>query len=164
MKLNAAFRLASHKLNEKWIPGIRGYHEAAGCILLAADTGLLNLQLRSEDCDTPNTWGAWGGSIDGNEEPAVALRRELKEECSYTKRIKLVPLMVYRDPERGFVYYNYLGIVPAQFNLVTNWETSNQRWFTFEKMPKPLHPGLVALFKDPMSKQAIKHYVDLYRK
>lgn len=164
MKLNAAFRLTSHKLGEKWIPGVRGYHNAAGCMLMAADTGLINLQFRSADCDTPHTWGMWGGSMDRNEEPAVALRRELAEECGYTKRIKLVPLMVYRDPERGFVYHNYLGIVPKQFNLATNWETEDQRWFSYDKMPKPLHPGLQAMLKDQMSKQTIQHYVNLYRK
>jgi len=149
---NALQRLImSHKLNEKWIPGIRGYHNAAGCILMAADTNRFNLQLRSSGSDTPNTWGMWGGSCDNNEEQGDTVIRELQEETGYNGPVKLFPLYVFRDMNRGFVYYNFLGVVPEEFTLKTNSESAGTSWFKFPNWPGDLHPGLKTCLNDKYS-------------
>jgi hypothetical protein len=50
-------RLKAHKVNEKWIPGIRGFHNATGAVILAQDTQRCLLQLRSPTTDKPKTNG-----------------------------------------------------------------------------------------------------------
>jgi 8-oxo-dGTP pyrophosphatase MutT (NUDIX family) len=152
MKLNAAQRLTAHKDGEEWVPGIRGYHYAVGCLLLAADTLNFSFQLRSPDSDTGNCYGCWGGSIDGNEEAFTALKRELKEETGYEGPMKIYPLMTYYDADRGFHYYNNLVVVPQQFQINPapefQKESSGDTWVPYKEWPDPLHPGLQSLLDD----------------
>lgn len=156
MELNAAARLLSHKLEEEWVPGVRGYHNATGCILMAADTKRFNLQLRGSDCDTPNCYGAWGGSMDNNEEQIQALRREVAEETGYDGPLKIIPLMTYKDADRGFTYYNHLAVVPFEFEPSINEESNGHKWFYLDDCPGNLHPGLRSLFEDEPSMRIIE--------
>jgi len=148
MKLDAAKRLIAHKLEEEWIPGVRGYHYAVGCILLAADTMKFSFQLRAPDSDTPNTYGCWGGSIDGNEEAFEALKRELREETGYTGELRIYPLMTYYDADKGFTYYNNLVVIPMQMEVAKNGESAGDIWVPYGEWPTPLHPGLQSLLDD----------------
>jgi len=148
MKLDAAKRLIAHKLEEEWIPGVRGYHYAVGCILLAADTMKFSFQLRAPDSDTPNTYGCWGGSIDGNEEAFQALKRELREETGYTGELRIYPLMTYYDADKGFQYYNNLVVIPMQMEVAKNGESAGDIWVPYGEWPTPLHPGLQGLLND----------------
>lgn len=131
--------------------------KAAGCIFLALDTGRICLPHRSSQVEQPGTWGTWGGAIDGDEDPATAVRREIREEAGYIGNMKLIPLYVFKHPT-GFEYYNYLALVPHEFEPALNWETQNIDWFNFGEWPSPLHPGLVKLLSDPDSIAAIKQY------
>jgi len=161
MKINSAQRLktTAHKVDEVWKPGVRGYHEATGAIILAEDTGRLLLQLRSSTSHCPNTYGQFGGSIDGNEQVTSALCREIREETVYTGPLKLRPLMVSRDPRRSFVYYNYLAIVPKQFEPQINEESGGYKWFNYGDWPTPLHPGLEALLNDRPSMATLEYFL-----
>jgi 8-oxo-dGTP pyrophosphatase MutT (NUDIX family) len=151
--------MTAHKVDEVWRPGVRGYHEATGAIILAKDTGRLLLQLRSPKSHCPNTYGQFGGSIDGNEQVTSALLREIKEETGYTGTIKLRPLMVSRDPARSFVYYNYLGVVPKEFEPQINEESGGYKWFNYGHWPSPLHPGLQNLIQDRPSMQTVEYFL-----
>jgi 8-oxo-dGTP pyrophosphatase MutT (NUDIX family) len=160
MKLNAATRLLAHKDGEEWVPGVRGYHYAVGCLLLAADTLNFSFQLRSTTSDTPNTYGCWGGSIDGNEETFTALKRELREETGYTGEMKIFPLMTYYDADRGFQYANNLVVIPKQFEINSPpefaEETAGNVWVPYNEWPDPLHPGLESLLADPQSMRSVE--------
>ena len=131
--------------------------KAAGCIFLAMDTGRICLAHRSREVEQPGTWGTWGGAIDGNEDPASAVRREVREEAGYNGSIRLIPLYVFRHPS-GFEYYNYLALVPNEFDPELNWETQGFSWFDLGKWPSPLHPGLAKLLSDPSSSDEISKY------
>jgi 8-oxo-dGTP pyrophosphatase MutT (NUDIX family) len=132
--------------------------QAAGCIFLAMDTGRIGIAHRSAQVQSPNTWGTIGGAIDSGENPKVACAREVKEESGYTGDLRLIPLFVFSHLS-GFRYYNYLAIVPKEFEPQTDWETQGFGWFDFDKWPSPLHPGLVTLLSDSESMNTIKKYL-----
>jgi 8-oxo-dGTP pyrophosphatase MutT (NUDIX family) len=161
MKINSTFRLktTAHKKDEKWIPGVRGYHAATGALILAEDTGRILLQHRSMDSAMPGTYGQFGGSIDGNEEVAQALRREIKEETGYVGAMRLRPLTPFNDPSKGFTYYNYLAVVPREFKPNINWESEGYAWFHPDEWPQPLHPGLEWLRRDKASMATLNYFL-----
>lgn len=98
-----------------------------------------------------------GGAIDDGEDPKVACLRELKEESGYTGSAKLIPLYVFRH-ESGFTYYNFLAIVEHEFTPKLDWETQNSGWFKLNKLPRPLHKGMMLVLNDPTSVKILKKY------
>ena len=127
----------------KW--GKRG----AGCLFLASDTGRLLLAKRSGAVLEPHTWGTWGGAIDEDEDPAEAVQREVKEEAGYTGQLNLIPVYAYKDPNSSFRYFNYLAVVPAEFEPRLDHETEGFEWVEPGDWPSPLHPGLAELVRQP---------------
>ena len=95
---------------------------AAGCLILALDTGRILIPHRSEHCQQPNTWGTWGGAIDRGESPEVAVLRELSEEAGFEAPVDTIPLFVFRH-ESGFRYHNFLITAAREFEPRINWET-----------------------------------------
>lgn len=123
---------------------------AAGCLILARETGRILIPHRSGHCQQPNTWGTWGGAIDSGESPEEAVLRELSEEAGFAAPEDIIPLYVFRH-ESGFRYHNFLITVAAEFRPNINWETQAFDWFHFGDWPKPAHFGLTALLSDDES-------------
>lgn len=141
------------------------YHgkRGAGAIILAKDTGRILLPLRSDTVQQPNTWGTWGGAIEGGEDPASAMKREITEELGGNIKIdELIPLYVYNDPQAGFQFYNFLVIVPAEFIPKLNHETKRAEWVKYGVWPHPIHFGLKILLD--RSGEVIKNEVKKYMK
>ena len=135
--------------------------KGAGCLFLALDTGRICIAHRSKYVEQPNTWGTWGGAIDGNENPADAALREVREEAGYDGKVyQIKPLYVFSH-KSGFKYYNFLAIVEEEFDPELNWESRGYVWAEFGRWPKPLHMGLVALLQDTASIDTIKKYVSI---
>ena len=120
--------------------------KGAGCIFLAKDTKRILLPFRSDCVEQPNTWGVWGGAIDPNENPAGAIKREVKEEAGYDGNFELKPMYVFKKDK--FEYYNFLAIVDTEFEPTLNWETDSYKWVEYGKWPTPTHFGLTALIKN----------------
>lgn len=166
MKTNALSRLSqtvAHKVDEVWQPGVRGYHEATGALIIAKDSGRILLQQRSSTSAEPNTYGQFGGSIDKNEDVSNALKREIVEETGYDGPMILRPLTVFFDPKKGFKYYNHVALVPYEFDPQINDESGGYKWFSYPQFPQPLHPGLTWLLNDQPSMKTIE-YVLKHRK
>jgi 8-oxo-dGTP pyrophosphatase MutT (NUDIX family) len=120
---------------------------AAGSILVSKSTGRFCLAHRSSEVNEPNTWGLWGGAMNGQELPEVAARRELVEEAGFKGDLTLIPLSLFQHPS-GFRYYNFIALVDKEFAPKIDWETQGFRWFSPHNplsWPQPLHPGLGAL-------------------
>ena len=110
--------------------------QAAGCIIVAEDTGRWCLQQRSDSVSDPGVWSTWGGGREPGETLEQAVRRELTEEGGYTGPLKLKPL------HRNGQYATFIGVVPHEFDPQINSESKDWCWAEPDQLPEPLHPGL----------------------
>lgn len=110
--------------------------KAAGCIIVAEDTGRWCLQQRSDTVSDPGVWSTWGGGREPGETLEQTVRRELAEEGGYSGPIKLEHL--HTSP----TYVTLIGIVPQEFEPALNHECKNYCWVDSDQLPEPIHPGL----------------------
>lgn len=132
----------------------------AGCIILAKDTNRLLLPLRSSSVEQPNTWGTWGGAIDGGKSPEAAVKQEVKEEAGYDGNVQLIHLNTF-EHESGFKYFNFLALIEEEFTPKLNWETEDFKWLEYGEWPSPLHFGLQFILDDPKAVSIIKRYASV---
>lgn len=123
--------------------------EAAGIILIAADTKRLLLALRSPQVVEPGTWGTIGGRKNPSDKDFKdAALRELQEETGIDPETVayVMPLMDFKDPDK-FIYRTFVGVIPAEIDGKLNKESSDLHWFTLEEARalEDKHPGLIIL-------------------
>jgi 8-oxo-dGTP pyrophosphatase MutT (NUDIX family) len=109
---------------------------AAGCVIVAADTGRWCLQQRSNSVSDPGVWSTWGGGREPGENLQQCVRRELAEESGYQGLTKLELIDANQD------YATFLAHVPREFVPQINHECQDWRWSDPDDLPEPLHPGL----------------------
>lgn len=145
------------------VPDKRGkYHQAqgkderfwgdrgAGILLISRDSGKILLVLRSSLVNEPGTWGMPGGKIDSPEEsPMSAAKREAEEELGYKGPIEMKPAHVFKAG--SFQFFNFIGIVPNDFEPTLDWENDDFGWYELSNLPSPLHFGVVSLLKNSKS-------------
>jgi len=129
--------------------------DAAGAMIIAADTGRALFALRSAHVKEPGTWGLWGGKIEAGETPRKAAVRELREETGYSGDFLNMRLL-YTFQRGEFRYDNYLIVVPHEFKPRLNWETDAAAWLPPEDAPAPWHYGLRALFENTKAVELIE--------
>lgn len=101
-----------------------------------------------------NQWTNFGGKADRGESPAQTAVREFREESGYRGKVKLIKPFPTKNNKDGFVFVNYIGIVPEEFQPTTigkktvdgDVEVSASKWLTKEQLKKLigssiLHPG-----------------------
>jgi 8-oxo-dGTP pyrophosphatase MutT (NUDIX family) len=122
----------------QWNPGVNESAEpqAAGCIIVAEDTGRWCLQQRSDTVSDPGVWATWGGGRESGETLEQTVRRELAEEGGYTGPMRLKHL--HSSP----AYATYIAFVPSEFEPSINFESKDWCWTDQDQLPEPLHPGL----------------------
>jgi len=115
---------------------------AAGVLFLAKNTGRCLLQLREADKRQRHTWGFFGGTLEKNETPYEAIKRELQEEIGLVPDIeKLNPIDVYQSRDKNFYYYSFVAVVEEEFHPILNEESAGYAWVGIGKWPQPLHQG-----------------------
>lgn len=117
---------------------------AAGILFVQGGRVLL-LKRADSAQDAPGTWGFPGGSIEPNETPEAAARRELQEECGEDYTGPLTPLYTSRD---GFQCFG--AALDKPFAPALNDEHTAARWAPFDNLPEPLHPGMQELTTMPL--------------
>lgn len=110
---------------------------AAGCIIVAEDTGRWCLQQRSDSVTDPGVWSTWGGGREPGETLEQTVRRELAEEGGYRGPLTLEPLHCTGQ------YATFVGRVPREFEPQINHESKSWCWAEQDQLPEPMHPGLV---------------------
>jgi 8-oxo-dGTP pyrophosphatase MutT (NUDIX family) len=135
----------------QWDPSVNESAEpqAAGCVIVAEDTGRWCLQQRSDTVSDPGVWSTWGGGREPGETLEQCVRRELAEEGGYQGPLKLEPLHANAQ------YATFMGRVPHEFEPKINQESKDWCWVDPDQLPKPLHPGLAQAL---ITKQARKSY------
>lgn len=122
----------------QWDPSVNESAEpqAAGCVIVAEDTGRWCLQQRSDTVTDPGVWSTWGGGVEPGETLEQTVRRELAEEGGYQGPLKL------ETWHRNEQYATFMGRVPHEFKPRLNKESKSCRWADPNHLPSPLHPGL----------------------
>ena len=131
----------------------------AGVFIVARKTGRGLLLLRSDVVSEPQTWGFVSGEIDGNETPEQTVYREMFEEIGLKKKIPLLLMHKFEDKEKGFTFYNYIGLVEDEFEPKLDFENDDYNWFDFDALPEPLHFGVKETFD---TTDVMSYAVDLY--
>ena len=122
----------------QWDPSVNESAEpqAAGCIIVAEDTGRWCLQQRSDTVSDPGVWAAWGGGRETGETLEQCAARELAEESGYTGPLKLKRLAENNK------YTTFIGIVPHEFEPRACSEWKDYCWVDAGNWPGPMHPGV----------------------
>jgi 8-oxo-dGTP diphosphatase len=96
--------------------------EVAIAILLYQDQFLLQLRDDIPGIAYPGCWGLFGGHLEPQETPIVALKRELLEEICY-KCNNAQFFQSYRDKQvTRHVFWTSLDVPPAQLVLQEGWD------------------------------------------
>lgn len=129
----------------------------SGVMPMAASTGRILLPLRSTAVEQPHTWGGtWGGAIDRSQDPKESAIREFREESGYKGPIEMVPLYTFEDKNSDFRYFNFLGLIPEEFNPSLDWETDDYAWVEYGDWPSPAHFGLVGILNNQRAVKTIE--------
>jgi 8-oxo-dGTP pyrophosphatase MutT (NUDIX family) len=124
--------------------------QAAGCIIVAEDTGRWCLQQRSDTVSDPGVWSTWGGSREPGETLEQTVRRELAEEGGYVGPLTLEPL------SRNSQYATFIGSVPHEFEPRINKESKDWCWCESDQLPEPMHPGLAQALSENFADGKVK--------
>ena len=92
------------------------------------------LQLRSKDQSNAGTWALFGGHIEDNESPELALVREIKEEINYyLEKFKLIKKTTV---SKFGEFYWFYGVIDVDINELSLNEGDNFKFFSYEEMLK----------------------------
>ena len=136
------------------------YKAGAGIMPICSATGRALLFLRTFKAGDRDSgkWATAGGMMDekelemnvdmGSREAAL---REFKEETGKKDPFeRLVSTYVYEAPDGSFKYYNFIGIVDAEFQPKLNSEHDDCKWFSLADLKlvprENFHFGLKMLF------------------
>lgn len=109
--------------------------EPSGCILLVR---------RNRSGDHAGEWAFPAGTVEDDEEPEEAARREAEEELGGTMEGRGLKLLDQRKMPDGLAFHTFAHAVDAPFQPKLNGESSGYVWAPLDQLPSPLHPGVEA--------------------
>ncbi|HUS88322.1 MAG TPA: NUDIX hydrolase [Desulfosporosinus sp.] len=136
-KLKECFRALKHvKLQRR---------KASGILLICSEDKSIYLMKRSRVVLLSGTWAIPGGSVKENETPLLGALRECFEEMNSvpvpTKKIGQVKNI---NPFIDYTTYAYDISFKSKtyWNPKINCEHSDAKWFSLDKLPENIHPGV----------------------
>lgn len=134
-----------------------GSQGASGILPICTTTKRICLAWRSRHVHIGNCWGTIGGAIEEGSTPQANAIDELREETGYNGALKTIPAYIFKSGT--FQYFNFLGLVPEEFEFMPSsghsWETDKIMWMNYQEFQAALkraHPGLVALYQHSKGK------------
>lgn len=119
-----------------------GIVESVGAFIYCITTNRYLFLLRNSG-KYAGTWGLAGGKVEGNENLATGLTRELYEELGYSfDNAKIIPIEKFTSTNKKFSYHTFLLPVEQEFTPVLNNEHRGYCWVHLPDHPRPLHPGV----------------------
>ena len=83
----------------------------------------------------PGRWSFFGGGLEGNEDPAEALKREIKEEIGYNlNEVELFTVYDYADADRQGKMYVYTAKFNAPISSISIGEGAGFAFFAKEEI------------------------------
>ncbi|MEK6819703.1 MAG: NUDIX domain-containing protein [Nanoarchaeota archaeon] len=102
-------------------------------IILVDDNKRILLQHRTKDAEKyPDTWGFFGGGIEGNETPKECIVRECFEELEY--RLKN-PKLILRKEIAGKKFFLFIEKYNPSQKLILK-EGQDMKWFKIDEASK----------------------------
>ena len=116
-----------------------GFHgnRGAGILFLTKNTNRFLVLKRSHKIHEPGTWSIPGGAFNPEKEsPKQCAKRECFEETGYDCKdvSDFIPAYVYVSPENTFRYYNFICLIPEEFEPQLNEESKSYRWLDLEEL------------------------------
>jgi len=124
-------------------------------VLLIAPSGRVLLVRRGSRASEPGTWAPPGGHLEQGESPREAAAREAREEVGIDVPPLSLCLVALARDTTGFVFYTYAARVPKEAVAVLDDESTAARWVALDALPRPVHPGLLALLEDEDAQEAL---------
>ncbi len=140
----------SHAMDDNKLRGTR----AAG-ILYRVGGEILLLKRADNAGDYPGHWCFPGGRIEEGETPEQAARRESMEEIGYTPNGEVRQVVEYD----GFVTFSHSC---EKFQPVLDSEHSGYVWAHPERLPDPIHPGVVFALKSNAAMDESARQMDVF--
>lgn len=123
----------------------------AGCLIFSKTTKRFMIGYRSTGVLEPNTWGTFGGAVDGTASLIDTVKNELLEEIGYIddKIIDIIPIYIFNG-RHNFKYHNFIVVVDVEFTPTLNIEHDDFRWLTIDELIvlDSKHYGLISLLND----------------
>lgn len=118
----------------------------AGILPVCFNDGTIFLVQRSMHVKFSLHWSVVGGMIEPNEEPYNAAIRECLEELKILPKFDVL-IGTTEFIDNNFHYTTFIYSVSLQekekWNPQLNWENDDYGWFSINKLPGRLHPGLI---------------------
>ena len=117
---------------------------AAGLLIERSDNGQILLLLRSAEVMDPGLWGIPGGRVEPGESDLEAALAETEEELGGFPSLQVIGEKSMRSGD--FTYTTFFASMPGELAQAwtpqLNWENDEWKWFSKNKLPIRLHPGV----------------------
>ena len=110
----------------------RATARSSAWVIVKDKKGRILLGKRSKKVGNSGEWGLFGGSVDGEEDPAKGAARELEEETGLKvspKKLKKLWRNPHPSDDKKHSHYFFYDM-RKKGKVKTNWETEKYRWFT----------------------------------